>query len=240
MILGTLALAFLAGVLSILSPCVLPLLPLVLGASASAHRAGPVALAAGVTLSFVALGLFVATIGFSIGLDGAFFRMVAALLMVAAGVVLITPALQARLAVAGSGFSTWANERSQGINDQGLGGQFLIGLLLGAVWSPCAGPTLGAASVLAAQGESLGQVAATMLVFGLGAALPLVVLGMLSRQTMARWRERLMGGSLNAKRGLGIVLVVLGVLILTGLDKRLEAGLVAASPAWLTTLTTRF
>ena len=66
---GAILLAFLAGVLSTLSPCVLPLLPLVLSAAVSEHRFGPAALAAGLAASFVAIGLFVATIGFSIGLD---------------------------------------------------------------------------------------------------------------------------------------------------------------------------
>ena len=66
----TLVFAFLAGILSVLSPCVMPLLPLVLGAAASEHRYGPAALAAGLCFSFVALGLFLATIGFALGLDG--------------------------------------------------------------------------------------------------------------------------------------------------------------------------
>ena len=74
----TFGLAFLAGILSVLSPCVLPLLPLVLGAAASEHRLGPAALAAGLALSFVAIGLFVATVGFAVGLDGDVFRTVAA------------------------------------------------------------------------------------------------------------------------------------------------------------------
>ena len=62
-------LALLAGLLSILSPCVLPLVPIVIGAASGDHRYGPAALAAGLSLSFVAIGMFVATIGFSIGLD---------------------------------------------------------------------------------------------------------------------------------------------------------------------------
>ena len=76
MSIGTLGLAFLAGLLSILSPCVLPLLPIVLGAATSEHRLGPIFLAAGVALSFVAIGLFIATIGFGLGLDGDAFRFV--------------------------------------------------------------------------------------------------------------------------------------------------------------------
>ena len=77
---ATFGLAFFAGILSVLSPCVMPLLPLVLGAAASEHKLGPAALAAGLAISFVAIGLFVATIGFSIGLDGDVFRRAAAVL----------------------------------------------------------------------------------------------------------------------------------------------------------------
>ncbi|WP_019906732.1 cytochrome c biogenesis protein CcdA [Methylobacterium sp. 77] len=237
---ATLGLAFLAGLLTILSPCVLPLLPLVLGAAASEHRFGPVALAAGLALSFVALGLFVATIGFSLGLDGDVFRPVAAVLLVAVGTILILPALQIRLATAGGPLSDWAERRFGGFASTGLAGQFAVGLLLGAVWSPCVGPTLGAASLLAAQGKDLVQVAFTMLVFGLGAALPLLVLGLLSRQVLMAWRTRMIQAGKGLKALLGIVLVVTGFAILTGLDKRLETALVAASPDWLNALTTRF
>jgi cytochrome c-type biogenesis protein len=66
---GSPVLAFVAGVLSILSPCVLPILPVVLGAAASQHRLGPIALASGLSISFVGIGLFLATIGHAIGLD---------------------------------------------------------------------------------------------------------------------------------------------------------------------------
>ncbi len=237
---GTLGLAFVAGLLSILSPCVLPLLPIVVGTAASEHRSGPIALAGGVALSFVVIGLFVATIGFSLGLDGSLFRIIAAVIMIGIGVVLMMPTLQMRLAAAGGPVSNWADQRMSGVHTRGLSGQFGIGLLLGTVWSPCVGPALGAASVLAAQGSSLGEVAATMMVFGIGAALPLIGIGMLSRQAMMTWRNRLISGGKNAKIILGGLLLTLGVLIVSGLDKRLEAILVDASPVWLTNLTTSF
>ena len=71
MLIGAIALAFTAGVLSVLSPCVLPILPIVLGAAITDRKAGLVALAAGLSISFVAVGMFVATIGYSLGLiDG--------------------------------------------------------------------------------------------------------------------------------------------------------------------------
>lgn len=238
--LGSLALAFLAGVLSILSPCVLPILPLVLGTAASGHRLGPVALAAGLSLSFVVIGLFVATAGFALGIGGAVFRGAAAVLIIAVGAVLLLPPLQARLALASGPIANWTDQQFGTSRGSGLGGQFGIGLLLGAVWSPCVGPTLGAASLLAAQGQDLPRVALTMLVFGLGAALPLLALGLVSREAALRWRGKLLAAGGGLKRALGAVFVAVGVLVLLGLDKRIEAVLVDASPQWLTELTTRF
>lgn len=182
----TTTLAFLAGVLSILSPCVLPLVPIVLGAAVSEHRFGPAALAVGLAISFVAIGMFVATVGFAIGLDGAFFRMVGGALLTSLGLVLLVPRFQVVFATAAGPVSDWTERRFGGFSQKGLSGQFGLGLLLGAVWSPCVGPTLGAASVLAAQGEDLGHVALTMGTFGLGAALPLLALGLLSREAIDR------------------------------------------------------
>ena len=235
----SLGLAFLAGILSVLSPCVLPLLPLVLGAAASEHRLGPAALAAGLALSFVIIGLFVATVGFAIGLDAGIFRTGAAIMLVLVGLVLMVPAAQTRLAVAAGPVSNWTESRFGGFSTAGLLGQFGVGVLLGAVWSPCVGPTLGAASLLASQGRDLGVVALTMLLFGLGAALPLLLLGALSREVLMRWRDRMMGLGKGLKAALGLILVATGLMIASGYDKSAESALVDVSPDWLTSLTTR-
>jgi cytochrome c biogenesis protein CcdA len=239
MTLGSLVLALAAGMLSVLSPCVLPILPIVLGAAATEGKSGPVTLAIGLSVSFVAIGWFVATVGCAVGLDADVFRYVAAVLMVAIGLVLTLPGLQAQLAVASGPVANWADARFSNVRS-GTSGQFWVGVLLGAVWSPCVGPTLGAASLLAAQGRDLGQVGITMFAFGLGAALPLLALGLLSREAMMRWRHRLASASKGAKAGLGVLFVAIGALVLTGLDKSIETVLVEVSPQWLTDLTTRF
>ena len=108
MAIGTLGLAFLAGCLSVLSPCVLPLLPIVLGTAASEHRLGPLALAVGLAISFTAIGLFVATVGFAMGLDTDVFRTISAVLLIAVGVLLLVPRLQEQFAVAAGPVSQWA------------------------------------------------------------------------------------------------------------------------------------
>jgi cytochrome c biogenesis protein CcdA len=232
--------AFLAGIVSILSPCVLPILPIVLGGAASEHRRGPLVLAAGLALSFTVIGLFVATVGFSLGLDLGVFRTVAGVILLALGLAMLVPAAGARLATAAGPLSDWTQARFGGFDRGGLSGQFGVGLLLGAVWSPCVGPTLGAASLMAARGENLGQVGLTMLAFGIGAGLPLAALGALSREKLLGLRERMMAAGQGAKTALGLVVVAVAVLVLTGWDKTIEARLVELSPAWLTALTTRF
>lgn len=238
--LGSLGAALLAGMLTTLSPCVLPLLPLVLGAALARNRFGAAALAAGLVVAFVAIGLFAATVGFSIGLDSDVFRAGFAVLLAALGIVLLSARLQQRLALATSGVARAAHGLIDRLAPDGPGGQFILGLLLGAVWSPCVGPTLGAASLLAAQGRDLGSVAVVMAVFGVGTALPLLLVGLLSRKALRAWRGRVAAASHAGRIVLGAGAVAVATLILSGADRSIEASLVAASPAWLTTLTTRF
>jgi cytochrome c-type biogenesis protein len=240
MTIGSVVLAFVAGLLSILSPCVLPILPVVLGAAASERKWGPVVLATGLTLSFVVLGLFVSTVGYSIGLNPELFRSVAAALIIVFGAVLVFPGLQSRFAMVSGPVANWTDQHFGTLNRKGLSGQFWIGALLGAVWSPCVGPTLGAASLLAAQGRDLAQVAMTMFAFGVGAALPLLTLGMFSRGFALRWRGQLLSAGYGARMALGLLFVAIGALVLSGFDTTVETALVNTSPQWLTDVTTRF
>lgn len=233
-------LAFLAGVLTILSPCVLPLAPILASGAMAQHRFGPAALALGLAASFSLVGLFVATIGYAIGLDNDTLRLAGAAIMLGVGAVLVVPRFQMAFAGAAAPLSNWANARTAGFEGAGLLGQTGLGALLGIVWAPCVGPTLGAASVLAAQGEDLAAVAFVMAMFGLGAAIVLTAIGYGARALIARYRGRLHAVGEGGKRFLGWALIAVGVLVFSGLDRALEAALVALSPDWLTALTTRF
>jgi cytochrome c biogenesis protein CcdA len=237
---STYVIGFAAGAASSLSPCVLPLLPILAASALSTHRFGTVALAAGLSVSFAAVGISVATIGASLGLDPETFRRAAAVLMIVFGLVMLSPRLRDAFSRMTSPLSG-AGENALGrVRGEGLTGQFCIGLLLGLVWSPCVGPTLGAATTLASQGTHLGHIALLMILFGLGAGLPLMILGGISRASLARIRGPLSSFGTIAKATLGTVFAVLGVLVLTGLDRQIEAAVLAASPMWLTALTTAF
>ena len=237
---GTFLLGYLAGALSTLSPCVLPLLPILIATAVAQHRFGPLSLAAGLTVSFTVVGVFIATLGATIGLDQGVLRQGAALLLVVFGSVLLVPAWQARFAAATAGLGASGDGLLARVSGTGWAGQFAVGLVLGIVWSPCVGPTLGAASTLASQGRDLGQITLLMLLFGIGAGTPLLVIGSLSRSALMRTRGRLLALGQRGRWVLGAALLVVGLAILTGGDKRFEAWAVEHSPDWLTQLTTRF
>lgn len=230
----------LAGLLSTLSPCVLPIIPILLGSATNAHPKAPLALAGGLALSYALIGTALAWAGSALGLDTTIFRQVGAAILGLLGLVLMSSSLQQRFATATSGIGNAGNTLISRMALDGLGGQFAIGLVLGVIWSPCVGPTLGAAVVLASQGSQLPQVALLMGVFGIGAALPIVVLAYVSRGAMMQMRGKLMQAGKTGKMLLGAIMMALAVMILSGADKPVESWLVDHSPVWLTQLTTRF
>lgn len=236
--LGTYVLGFLAGAATLLSPCVLPILPILIASALSRHRLGSTMLALGLSLSFALVGIFIATLGASIGLGASTFRQVAAALMVLFGIVMLSSRLQEVFSRLSSRVGSTGQQALGFIKGDGLMSQFLIGLLLGMVWSPCVGPTLGAATTLAAQGKNLGNIALLMMVFGLGAGLPLLAISLVSGASMTRMRSSLVSLGSVTKSVLGVCFVLVGALILTGLDRKLEAAVLSISPDWLTRLTT--
>jgi cytochrome c biogenesis protein CcdA len=237
---GTYGLSALAGVLTTLSPCVLPIIPILMSSAVASHRLGVLALAAGVAASFTVLGVLLAASSASLGLEGDSFRMVGSVLFVAFGVLLVSSRLQGRLVQLTSRLSDAGTGMLSRFTFEGALGQFTLGLVLGSVWSPCVGPTLGAAVTLASRGENLAQVSLLMAVFGVAASLPMLVVGMLSRAALARSRGSLRAAGLWGKQVLGIALISLGVLTLSHADRSVETWLLDHSPAWLTALTTRF
>jgi len=249
----SLALALVAGALTTLSPCVLPILPIVLFGALDQHRHAPLALACGLALSFTVFGLLLsgaALLGVgALDISEAGIRNGAAVLMVLFGVVLASSALRARYAAASSPLGAAFHGLLERIAPAPQAGeatgaalwrQFGLGAVLGAVWSPCSGPTLGAAVSLAGKSGSAAQAGAVMLVFGIGATLPMLLIAYGSRQGLKSRREALSRISRAATPWLGALLALAGVLVLTGLDKQLETYFVDNMPDWLVRLTTRF
>ncbi|WNV03001.1 cytochrome c biogenesis protein CcdA [Candidatus Methylospira mobilis] len=168
-----------------------------------------------------------------IGLDEALLRNIAAVLLILFGLILLSGRLQQKFASTASGLSSAGQPLLEHISGDSLTGQFLFGLILGVVWSPCVGPTLGATITLAGQGENLGQAALIMALFGFGAGLPLIVMGSLSHQAILRFKTGLSATGNTGKKLLGCLLLIVGILIVTGLNKTFEAWVLNHAPLWL-------
>lgn len=228
-----LLLAYGAGLLTLINPCILPVLPIVLATSLQSGRWGPVALAAGMGVAFVALGVGVAAFGHSTGLTVDGVTRIAALMMVGFGLVLLVPRLNAGFAYATAGIAARADHGIGQTASSGLPGQFLGGALLGAVWSPCVGPTLGGAISLASQGQSLGFAAATMAFFALGVSTVILALGYGARAVLLRRQALMRRIAERARPILGWVFVAVGLMLVFNLHHRAEAALLNLMPVWL-------
>ncbi|WP_068115726.1 cytochrome c biogenesis CcdA family protein [Tropicimonas marinistellae] len=222
-----------AGLLTLINPCVLPILPIVLASAIQASRWGPVALAAGMSLSFVTLGIGLATLGQSLGLDEQIVGQAAAVVMIAFGLVMLVPQFSARFAAATAGVAGTADARMDDLDRNSLSGQFLGGMLLGAVWSPCVGPTLGAAISLAFTGESLGWATAIMLAFAAGVSTVILALGYGARSVIQRRQGWMRAVATRGRPILGGVFVAVGLAILFRVHHMVEAWAIQTLPPWL-------
>jgi len=225
--------AYLAGILTLINPCVLPVLPIVLASSLHRDRRAPLVLSMGMSLSFVALGLGVTAVGPAFGLDTDTVARVAALLMIAFGAIMLIPNLSVRFSTATAGLAARADAQIDRTADAGLGGQFVSGALLGAVWSPCIGPTLGAAIALASTGESLGRAGAIMIAFALGVSTLILGLAYGAQSALRRRQASLRALAEKAKPAMGIAFVLVGTTLWFGGNHVIEQWLVDTLPAWL-------
>jgi len=230
-----LPLAFAAGMLTILSPCVLPLAPVVVASARAEDPRGPIALGLGLAATFGVVGGVLASFGVEFG-DWDWARAASAVIMIAIGAALLSPplgdAIERRLGLAGRA----ADVLSQRLPKAGLARQAAAGVVLAFAWAPCAGPILGAALLLAAKGGSVPAAMATMSAYALGAAGALIAVGYALGRVTAKARFAWAG--VGGRFALGAAFALIGAVVLTGLDHHIEAVLVAAMPDWLTTFAT--
>jgi len=238
--LSSIALAFVAGLVTILNPCVLPLVPILVGSALGKARGGPLALAAGLVTSFTLFGFTVIAFGYSLGIDERLVRMFAGGLLAIAGVVLLVPQAQAALSAAAAPLTNAGNQQLEKVSSNGIIGQYLVGLLLGLVWAPCVGPTLGVAIAAASQGESLASAFLIFLTFGMGVATSILAFAYGSRRALGERGKALRTLARYAKPIFGAALLIVGLMVLTGFDKVIEIFVLDILPEELVAFTTQF
>lgn len=225
--------AYFAGLLTLINPCVLPVLPIVLVSTLNAHRAGPLTLAAGMSVSFVVFGVLVTAFGASVGLTQDRLAQIGAVMMMAFGLILVVPMFAQRFEMATAGVAAGADTRMNSLNAGSLRGQFAGGLLLGTVWSPCIGPTLGGAIALASQGEDLGYVTLIMTAFAMGVSTLILGLGFGAQEAIRPRAQALRGLAERSKPIIGATFLVIGALLFFEVHHLIEGWLLNVMPIWL-------
>ena len=225
--------AYLAGLLTLINPCVLPVLPIVLVSALNADRWGPVALAAGMSVSFVTFGVLVTAFGSSIGLTQDSLAQIGAVLMIVFGVILVVPMFASRFEMATAGVAAGADAQMNQLDGSGMKGQFIGGLLLGAVWSPCIGPTLGGAIALASQGDNLGYVTLIMIFFAMGVSTLILGLGLGAREAIRTRAQMLRSLAERSKPILGATFIAVGLMLFFQFHHIIEAWALDVMPIWL-------
>lgn len=235
-----LLLGYFAGLLTLINPCVLPVLPIVLASALQAGRYGPLAIAAGMCLSFVSLGMLIATFGYSIGLTDTLMSQIGAVMMMVFGLFLLVPKLNTAFATATTSLSNNADSSLSRMSVTSLKSHFIGGLLLGAIWSPCVGPTLGGAISLASQGQNLSWAFLIMLSFGLGISTVIVALGYGTQSAIKSRQNTMRGLAQRAKPIMGIIFLLVGVMIFFKFHHVIEGWLLSVLPNWFLDLSTNY
>lgn len=230
--LASVPLALMAGIVGVLSPCVWPLVPVIMASAANSGRSGPIFLALGLSAAFAVAGTFLTLLLLNLGLSPDAYRYVAAVLLMLVSLLLIFKSLGEWAAKQLSIFTSHFNTAGSGAASSSVG-QFGIGMLLGLVWLPCIGPTLGAAVALASVGQDMGMAFVIMFAFGIGTAAALLSAALLSAGLLKKIRPSVLKQSSHAKRFLGIMLLVLGVMVFAGFDKALETAALNMLPDWV-------
>src|SRR3989338_4195563 len=221
--------AFLSGLVTILAPCIWPILPIVLSASATGGKKKPLGITLGILGSF---GLFTLTIAYLVRLfpiDPEVFRYIAVFIIGALGIVMIVPALgsvlEGYVSRLSGRFSVKGNEQS------GFFGGVVVGASLGIVWTPCAGPILGTIAALSATRSLNADIVLVTMVYLIGVGIPLFLFASGSRAMVTRSRI------LNKYTGqvqqiFGILMVLTAIAIYTGYDRTLQAKLLDTIPSY--------
>ena len=225
-----LALSAFSGALTIAAPCILSLLPVMLGSALGQHRLRPLFIVLGLVSSFTAFGLAFATFTRFFGLNRVQFRQIAVWLIFFFGLALLFPRQYERISAGLKSLRSRLILRMRGGNlpvptlhrpRAGFRGAFLLGASMGLAWVPCAGPVLGVIFTIAASQEAYGTAALLFAAYAVGAGVPLLVIGYGGNWIAAKTRF-LAGKTELVRRIAGALLATMGLLMMTELDRRLE------------------
>ena len=223
--------AFLAGIVTILSPCILPVLPIVLSGSIGGKRR-PLGIITGFTGSFALFTLLLSTLVQWLGIPPDSLRIAAVVLMVIFGSVLVFPRIQQKFEIAASRLIRTQSNRE----NTGFTGGLLIGTGLGIVWTPCVGPIIASVITLAVSHQVDGGAVAIILSYSLGTTIPMLALMKGGRKLISRF-PKLSANTGRIQRGFGVVMIAAAFSIGFGLDRQFQSAVLEIFPRYGSGLT---
>ena len=231
--------AFLSGVITILSPCILPVLPIVLSGGVGGGKARPFGVLAGFVVSFTAFTLTLSAIVQALGIPVDALRIVAVVLIILFGVVMLVPWLSVRFELltsriarrsGGSGGASGTPQRT------GFWSGVVVGLSLGLIWTPCVGPIMASVISLALTQHVDGGSVSITLAYTLGTSIPMLGV-MLGGRALLNRVPALTRNSGNIQKGFGVLMIVMGVAIGLGWDRQFQTFILRTLPGYGTGLT---
>lgn len=220
--------AFLAGILTIAAPCILPMLPIILGASVGQKtKMRPLFIVLGFVVSFAAASLILSALVTHLGLSQNFIRSIAIVMLVIFAFFMIWPLPFELLTAKLSGFINKASE--VGSSRKGNSGAFILGLVLGIVWTPCAGPVLGTILTLVATQGTTGKATLLVIVYALGAGVPMLAIAYGSQWLTTKVRG-LVKYSARLQQVFGVLILLLAIAMYFQYDTVIENKLTSFFP----------
>ncbi|MCC7357514.1 cytochrome c biogenesis protein CcdA [Candidatus Uhrbacteria bacterium] len=223
--------ALLAGVVTIAGPCILPLLPIILGNSTvRSHQSRPLFIVLGFVLSFSLFAVIFAVFGQIFGVSADIFRTIGTVIIGLFGLIMLFPRIQESLFTTLQPLLTMVMPR---IHQEysGLWSGFLLGASLGLVWTPCAGPVLGSILTLVASKQNLAQAGSLLFAYALGAGLPMLLIAYGGQAATSKVRA-LSKYTVTLQRVFGLIVILVAICIYTGLDREVQTWLIVHMP-WL-------
>ena len=214
--------ALLAGALTIGAPCILPLLPILLGSSVgSTSKTRPLFIAIGFIFMFTIVALTLSWLISAANISPNLLRTIATFALALFGLFMVWPTPFEKVSAYLSGFSTKATSLSTKAGTGNLGG-FVLGLMLGLIWTPCAGPVLGSILTLIATQTNIAQAGILLVAYAIGAGIPMILIAYGGQLITTRVRA-IVPYATKIQQIFGIIIILLAVAIYFQYDVALQA-----------------
>lgn len=224
--------AFLAGVVTVLSPCILPVLPIVLSSSVGEGKQRPLGVIIGFIFSFTFFTLFLSSIVSATGVSAESVRLFSIVIIFLFGAALLFPKIQVYL----EKFFTYFSKFTPKTQKKGLFGGVLVGMSLGLLWTPCVGPILAAVISLAITGSVTSQAVFITLAYAIGTAIPMFAI-MVGGRNLLNKVPWLLKNTGNIQKAFGVVMMATAIGIFYNVDRQFQTWILEVFPEYGTGLT---